>query len=143
MPDRKALCQSLFVLRTRIHWEGLLQELGFSSGMTCWRRLAAWCEAGVWDRVHQLLLNELRSRNQLGWERAVIDTLPVRPGCLTGRESGPRPVDRARPGSKRHLTVDGQAIPLAVSLTGGNRNDVTQLEAPLDKSFGCSSTAES
>jgi hypothetical protein len=29
----------------------------------------------------------------------------------------PSPVDRARPGSKRHLIVDGQGIPLAVSLT--------------------------
>ncbi|MEU9271670.1 IS5 family transposase, partial [Streptomyces sp. NPDC048251] len=42
-------------------------------------------------------------------------------------------VDRARPGSKHHLIVDGQGIPLAVSLTGGNRNDVTQLEPLLDK----------
>jgi transposase len=36
-------------------------------------------------------------------------------------------VDRARTGSKHHLLVDANGIPLAVSLTGGNRNDVTQL----------------
>jgi hypothetical protein len=40
---------------------------------------------------------------------------------------GPSPVDRARPGSKHHIITDGQGSPLAVSLTGGNRNDVTQL----------------
>jgi hypothetical protein len=40
---------------------------------------------------------------------------------------GPSPVDRARPGSKHHLLTDGNGIPLAVTLTGGNRNDVTQL----------------
>jgi transposase len=39
--------------------------------------------------------------------------------------------DRARPGSKHHVLTDGQGIPLAVSLTGGNRNDVTQLLPPL------------
>lgn len=39
----------------------------------------------------------------------------------------------ARPGSKHHLIVDGQGIPLAVSLTGGNRDDVTQLLPLLDK----------
>ncbi|MBJ6622177.1 transposase [Streptomyces sp. DHE17-7] len=50
-----------------------------------------------------------------------------------GRPTGPSPVDRARPGSKHHLVVDGQSIPLAVSLTGGNHNDVTQLEPLLDK----------
>jgi Transposase DDE domain len=40
---------------------------------------------------------------------------------------GPSLVDRARPGSKHHLLTDGNGIPLAVTLTGGNRNDVTQL----------------
>ena len=44
-----------------------------------------------------------------------------------GSETGPSPVDRGRPGSKHHLLVDGSGIPLAFSVTGGNRNDVTQL----------------
>ena len=44
-------------------------------------------------------------------------------GCATG----PSPVDRARPGSKHHLLVDATGIPLAWTITGGNRNDVTQL----------------
>ncbi|MFD8273206.1 transposase [Streptomyces flaveolus] len=39
----------------------------------------------------------------------------------------------ARPGSKHHVITDGQGIPLAVSLTGGNRSDVTQLLPLLDK----------
>ena len=42
-------------------------------------------------------------------------------------ETGPSPVDRARPGSKHHVITEAHGIPLAVSLTGGNRNDVTQL----------------
>lgn len=78
MPDRQALCGILFVLHTGIQWEYLSQELGFGSGMTCWRRLAAWNEAGVWDQLHVLLLEELRSNNQLDWERAVIDSSHVR-----------------------------------------------------------------
>ncbi|WP_443048953.1 transposase [Streptomyces sp. M92] len=61
------------------------------------------------------------------------DRLLPRAGCPTGPKSGPSPVDRARPGSKHHLIVDGQGTPLAVSLTGGNRNDVTQLLSLLDK----------
>ncbi|MFI5852542.1 IS5 family transposase [Streptomyces parvulus] len=132
VPDRQALSGILFVLHTGIQWEYLPQELGFGSGMTCWRRLAAWNEAGVWDQLHRLLLNELRSKNQLDWERAVIDSSHVR-AARPGPKSGPSPVDRARPGSKHHLIVDGQGIPLAVSLTGGNRNDVTQLEPLVDK----------
>jgi len=61
------------------------------------------------------------------------DRLLPRPGRSAGPKSGPSPVDRARPGSKHHLVVDGGGIPLAVSLTGGNRNNVTQLIPLLEK----------
>jgi transposase len=44
------------VLHTGIAWEHLPQELGFGSGMTCWRRLAEWHEAGVWQRLHEARL---------------------------------------------------------------------------------------
>ncbi|BCL18503.1 hypothetical protein GCM10017668_03460 [Streptomyces tuirus] len=67
-----------FALHTGIQWEYLPQELGFGSGMTCWRRLAAWNEAGVWDQLHQLLLNKRPSKNQLDWSRAVTDPSHVR-----------------------------------------------------------------
>jgi IS5 family transposase len=46
---------------------------------------------------------------------------------------GPSPVDRARPGSKHHLLVDATGIPLAWTVTGGNRNDVTQLVPLLER----------
>jgi transposase len=44
-----------------------------------------------------------------------------------GSATGPSPVDRGRNGSKHHLLVDATGIPLAWTVTGGNRNDVTQL----------------
>ena len=50
-----------------------------------------------------------------------------------GSKTGPSPVDRGRNGSKHHLLVDGKGIPLAYTLTGGNRNDVTQLIPLLDR----------
>jgi transposase len=55
------------------------------------------------------------------------DRLQPRAGRSARPKSGTSPLDRARPGSKHQVLVDGQGIPLAVSLTGGNRNDVTQL----------------
>ena len=42
------------------------------------------------------------------------------------------PVDRGRAGSGHHLLVDAAGIPLACTLTGGKRNDVTQLLPLLD-----------
>ena len=59
--------------------------------------------------------------------------IPPTPGRLGASRSGPSPVDRARPGSKHQVLTDGQGIPLAVSLTGENRNDVTQLLPLPDK----------
>lgn len=54
LDSRKALCGILFVPYTEIRWESLPQELGFGSGMTCWRRLRDWNAAGVWQRLHEL-----------------------------------------------------------------------------------------
>ena len=53
--------------------------------------------------------------------------LQPRAGEKRGSETGPSPVDRARNGSKQHLLVEATGIPLAWTVTGGNRNDVTQL----------------
>jgi transposase len=50
-----------------------------------------------------------------------------------GSATGPSPVDRARNGSKHHLLVDATGIPLAFTVTGGNRNDVTQLIPLVDR----------
>lgn len=78
LPDRLALQGILFVLHTGIQWEFLPQELGFGSGMTCWRRLAEWNEAGVWQRLHEGLLAELNAAQKLDWSRAVIDSSHAR-----------------------------------------------------------------
>ena len=49
-----------------------------------------------------------------------------------GKKTGPNPTDRRKLGSKHHLIVDAQGIPLAVILTGANRHDITQLDALVD-----------
>jgi transposase len=72
------LCGILFVLYTGISGEFLPQELGFGSGMTCWRRLRDWHQAGVWQQLHEALLAELNAAGALDWSRAVIDSSHVR-----------------------------------------------------------------
>ncbi len=49
-----------------------------------------------------------------------------------GRKTGPNPTDRARPGSKHHVLVDANGVPLVAILTGANTNDVTQLLPLVD-----------
>jgi hypothetical protein len=49
-----------------------------------------------------------------------------------GGQTGPNPTDRAKLGSKRHRVCDGRGIPLAIQLTGANRNDSQQALALVD-----------
>src|SRR5436190_21520234 len=76
--DRAALTGILFVLKTGIPWEYLPQEMNCGCGMTCWRRLRDWQQAGVWDKLHQLMLAELRAADKIDWSRAAVDSSSVR-----------------------------------------------------------------
>ena len=77
LPDRQALCGILFVLHTGIAWRHLPRELGFGSGVTCWRRLEEWQRADVWERLHALLLARLHAAGELDWSRAIADSSQV------------------------------------------------------------------
>jgi transposase len=129
--DRKALTGIIFVLKSGIPWEMLPQEMGCGSGMTCWRRLRDWQAAGMWDRMHQLLLNRLQAAGQIDWSRATVDSSSVR-AVGGGAKTGPNPTDRRKLGSKHHVVTDANGVPLNMTLTGANRHDVTQLLPLVD-----------
>ena len=78
LPDRACLTGILFVLRSGIPWEMLPQELGCGSGMTCWRRLRDWQQAGIWQLIHFALLDWLGRYGQIDWSRAVVDSSSLR-----------------------------------------------------------------
>ncbi len=75
--DRAALRGILFVLKSGIPWEMLPQEMGCGSGMTCWRRLKEWNEAGVWEDLHHELLERLGKADEIDWHRASLDSASV------------------------------------------------------------------
>ena len=72
--NRAVLTGILFVLKTGIPWEMLPPEMGCGSGMTCWRRLRDWQQAGVWESLHRTFLERLSLANQIDWSRASIDS---------------------------------------------------------------------
>jgi transposase len=87
--DRAALTGIIFVLKSAIPWEMLPKEMGCGSGMSCWRRLKEWQEAGVWVELHRILLDRLGEADQIEWERASLDSasIPAKRGPKNRSES--------------------------------------------------------
>jgi transposase len=95
VPDRAALTGILFVLKSGIPWELLPPELGCGSGVTCWRRLRDWQAAGVWDRLHRVLLDRLGGADRIDWSRAALDSASV-----------PAKRGASRPGPTRRIAAN-------------------------------------
>src|SRR5688572_9320269 len=77
LDDRRVLEGIVFVLRTGIPWAMLPKEMGCGSGMTCWRRLRDWQAAGVFERLHRVLLDRLGRAGAIDWSRACVDSASV------------------------------------------------------------------
>jgi transposase len=97
VPDRACLEGIVFVLRSGIPWEMLPQQMGCGSGMTCWRRLRDWQEAGVWARLHHVLLDRLGRANAIDWSRAALDSasFPAKRGARRPARTRPTVARRA------------------------------------------------
>lgn len=86
--DRAALTGIIFVLKSGIPWEMLPPEMGCGSGVTCWRRLRDWQDAGVWEALHRTLLDRLGEADRIDWSRVSLDSasIPAKRGArLSGR----------------------------------------------------------
>lgn len=96
LEDRKVLTGILFVLQSGIPWEMLPKEMGCGSGMSCWRRLRAWQEAGVWNRLHEVLLARLRAADSLDWSRVIVDSSSIRAVGAGQKQDRTPPIALAR-----------------------------------------------
>ncbi|HET6658738.1 MAG TPA: IS5 family transposase [Rubrobacter sp.] len=129
--DRAALTGIIFVLKSGIPWEMLPQEMGCGSGVTCWRRLEEWQQAGVWERLHRVLLNRLGEADQIEWERASLDSASI-PAKKGAEKTGANPTDKGKAGTKRHIVVDKRGVPLSVMTSAANMHDSMVFEELLD-----------
>lgn len=94
--SREALVGILFVLYTAIPWERLPYEVAGCSGMTCWRRLRAWQDAGLWDEIHRNMLERLALAGEIDWSRASIDSSSVAAKKGVTRSGRTRPIGAGR-----------------------------------------------
>ena len=95
LDERRVLTGILFVLQSGLPWDMLPQEMGCGSGMTCWRRARDWQKAGVWDKLHRVLLAKLRNADRLDFSRVIADSSSVR-AVHGGKKRGPTRLIGAR-----------------------------------------------
>ncbi|MGW6216349.1 transposase [Streptomyces sp. NPDC055109] len=81
--DRAVLRGIVYVLCKSVSWRDVPAEQVGCSGVTAWRRLRDWTEAGVWPQLHEVLLWEL-------FRRVVPETVVVRPQGGGRRRAGDR-----------------------------------------------------
>jgi transposase len=79
VPDRACMAAIIFMTRTSTPWALLpVAEFGCGSVTTCWRRFAEWAHAGVFERLQELLLDELGQAGALDWSRISVDSVSLR-----------------------------------------------------------------
>ncbi len=106
--DRLCLRGIIFVLNTGIGWQDLPTECFGVSGSTCWRRMRDWTAAGVWSRLHELILQHLDKAHGFDGSTAVIDSASVRAVKGGATPAPTRPIAAlAHDGMRCSTTVDG------------------------------------
>jgi transposase len=94
----------LFMARTSNSWALLpVGEFGCGSVTTCWRRFAEWAHAGMFERLHEvLLLDELGEAGPLDWSR--LSAGQLQPARGSGGSGWRKP---GRPGQARVQAAPG------------------------------------
>ena len=92
------------------------------SGSTLRRCLERWARTGLLAQVHALLVAMLRGDPTL-----ILDSCSVR-AKRGGDRTGPNPTDRSKKGTKYHVAVTGDGVPVACVVTAANVNDTLVFE---------------
>ncbi len=109
-------------LREGTPWRGLKATPTEASGSTLRRRLVDWAAINLLQRVHAVLVAMLRGDPTL-----IVDSCSVR-AKRGGDLVGPNPTDRGKQGSKYHVAVSGDGVPVACAATAANVNDTLLFE---------------
>ena len=113
-----------FFLREGVQWRELRAMGDRVCGATLRRRLSEWSAAAVLHRVHAALIRIVRSGPEAAAAACdmIIDSCSVR-AKHGGDLTGPNPTDRAKRGTKYHVVVASDGIPLAALPSAANVHD--------------------
>jgi transposase len=76
--DRAVLAAIVCLVQAGCSWWKLPAGLFGVSRATAHRRFTEWTAAGLWERLHHRLLNQLGVIGEIDWSRAVVDSIAVR-----------------------------------------------------------------
>ncbi len=126
LPTIKVVETLRFFLREGVQWRELRATAGRACGSTLRRRLDEWHATAVLRRVHAALVRMVRSGGPevAPWD-VVVDSCSVR-AKRGGELTGPNPTDRGKAGTKYHVVVSTDGLPLAALPSAANIHD-TQL----------------
>src|ERR1041385_3961649 len=121
-----------FFLREGVQWRELRATGDRACGATLRRRLMEWSAVALLHRVHAALVRMVRSGPEAAAAACdvVIDSCSVR-AKRGGELTGPNPTDRGKRGTKYHVLVASDGIPLAALPSPANANDTMLFPALL------------
>jgi len=126
LPAANVVATLKFFLREGVQWRELPARNGRASGSTLRRRLGEWRDTAVLPRVHAVLLRMARSDPETAAREldVIVDSCSVR-AKHGGDLTGPKPTDRGKPGTKYHVVVSSDGLPLGAVASAANVNDTT------------------
>jgi len=122
MPTIKVVEALRFFVREGVQWRELRATAGRASGSTLRRRLDDWSATAVLRRVHVALVRMVRAGPDAAPWDVVVDSCSVR-AKRGGELTGPNPTDRGKAGTKYHVVVSTDGLPLAAVPSAANVHD--------------------
>ena len=111
-----------FFVREGVPWRELRAAAGRACGSTLRRRLDDWSSTALLRQVHVALIWMVRSGSEAASWDVVVDSCSVR-AKRGGELTGPNPTDRGKAGTKYHVVVAINGLPLGVVPSAANVHD--------------------
>lgn len=130
IPNNELLGGVLYVLKTGCRWQDIPASLCCHGYATCWRRFNYWRTRGALKLTWEAVLKALDRQGVLDLSLANLDGFLVQAPRFQGTGYSGK---HHRTGTNVSLVTDKGGLPLANTLTNGNRNDKVSAEATVKK----------